>query len=40
MFNRLYKHYKNTWDAEMRLTQKNMTYEEAFEKSQRDEEWF
>ena len=40
MFNRLYGHYKDAWDMEMRLTQKNMTYREAYAKSQKDEEWF
>ena len=40
MFNKLYGHYKDMWDLEMRLTQKNMTYAEAHVKSQEDEEWF
>ena len=40
MFNKLYGHYKTVWSIEMRLTQANMTYEEAFIKSQQDEEWF
>ena len=40
MFNKLYGHYKDTWDLEMRLSNNNMTYEEAFIKSQQDEEWF
>ena len=40
MFNKLYGHYKDTWDFEMRLSHINMTYEEAFIKSQQDEEWF
>lgn len=40
MFNRLYGHYKNNWDLEMRLTQANITYEEAWQKSQKAEEWF
>lgn len=40
MFNKLYGHYKNMWDLEMRLTQNNMTYAEAYVKSQKDEEWF
>lgn len=40
MFNRLYAHYKDTWSMEMRLAKANMTYEEAFIKSQKDEEWF
>ena len=39
MFNKLYGHYKDTWDYEMRLTQANMTHAEAFIKSQQDEEW-
>ena len=40
MFNKLYGHYKDNWDMEMRLRKANMTYAEAFEKSQADEEWF
>jgi hypothetical protein len=40
MFNKLYGHYKNTWDLEMRLKRANMTYSEAFIKSQKAEEWF
>lgn len=40
MFNKLYEHYKDNWDYEMRLSQSNMTYKEAFIKSQQDEEWF
>ena len=39
MFNKLYGHYKDTFDLEMRLTQANMTYEEAHDKSMKDEEW-
>ena len=40
MFNRLYSHYKNDWDLEMRLRNANVTYAEAFEKAQKAEEWF
>jgi len=40
MFNLLYGHYKNDWDLEMKLRNANMTYEEAFQKSQEAEEWF
>lgn len=39
-FYKLYAHYKDSWDMEMRLTKANMTYSEAYIKSQRDEEWF
>lgn len=39
MFNKLYKHYKNTWDMEMRLAKANLTYAEAYVKAQQDEEW-
>lgn len=39
MFNKLYGHYKSNWDYEMRLSKANMTYAEAFIKSQEDEEW-
>ena len=40
MFNKLYEHYKNTWDFEARLMQNNTTYAEHYIKSQQDEEWF
>lgn len=40
MFNKLYGHYKDNFDMEMRLKKDNMTYKEAFIKSQQDEEWF
>lgn len=39
MFKRLYSHYKNDWDYEMRLRNANVTYAEAFIKSQKEEEW-
>lgn len=39
MFNKMYGHYKDVWDMEMRLTQANMTYAEAHDKSMKDEEW-
>ena len=39
MFKKMYGHYKNSWDLEMRLSKANMTYEEAWIKSQQDEEW-
>ena len=40
MFNKLYAHYKNDWSLEMRLAKANMTYEEAYNRAQRSEEWF
>ncbi len=40
MFNKLYGHYKDVWDMEMRFSKANMTYAEAHIKSQKDEEWF
>ena len=40
MFNKLYEHYKNDFDFEMRLKIANVTYREAFEQQQKDEEWF
>ena len=39
MFNKLYQHYKNDFDFEMRLTKLNMTYEESYQKAMQDEEW-
>ena len=38
-FNKLYLNYKNDFDMELRLKQANMTYAEAYKKSQEDEEW-
>ena len=40
MFCKLYEHYKNNWDLEMRLWHNNVTYAEHLMKSQQDEEWF
>ena len=40
MFNKLYGHYRNMWDLEMRLSHANMTHSEAYNKSLKDEEWF
>ena len=40
MFMRLYRHYKDTFDLEMRLSQANMTYQELHNKQQAEEEWF
>lgn len=39
MFNRLYQHYKDDWDLEMRLRAANCTYAEAMARAQRDQEW-
>lgn len=40
MFNKLYKHYKNDFDLEMRLKRANLTYAELYQKSQQEQEWF
>ena len=40
MFNKMYAHYKNDWDYEMRLRNANVTYAEAFQEAQKSEEWF
>lgn len=39
LFNKLHKHYKDTFDMEMRLTKAGMTYEEAYREAQKAEEW-
>ena len=39
-FNRLYSHYKDNFDVEMRLRLTNTTYAEAWEKTQKEQEWF
>jgi hypothetical protein len=40
MFNKLYQHYKNDFDLEMRLKSTDTTYAEAYAKAQKAEEWF
>lgn len=40
MFFKLYQHYKDTFDLEMRLRNANMTYEDAYENAEKAEEWF
>lgn len=40
LFNKMYKHYKDTFDMELRLKNANITYQEAFTKQQESEEWF
>ena len=40
MFNKLYDHYKDNFDIEMRLSKANVTYADAFNKAQESEEWF
>ena len=39
-FNKLYGHYKDNFDLEMRMTHSNITYRELYLKTQQDEEWF
>ena len=39
MFDKLYSHYKDNWDYEMRLRKANMTYKQAEKKARRQEEW-
>ena len=39
MFNKLYGHYKDNWDMEMRMSHNNMTYRELHIKAQKDEMW-
>lgn len=40
LFNRIYAHYKDTFDMEMMLRRAGMTYAEAYKKSQQAQEWF
>lgn len=40
MFKRLYGHYKDTFDLEMRLSKANMTYAELEKKANATDEWF
>jgi len=39
-FNRLYKHYKDNWSLEMRMTHRNMTYDELERKARENEDLF
>lgn len=39
-FFKLYGHYKDQWDVEMRLWKANLTYGEWYAQSQKSEEWF
>ncbi len=39
-FYRLYKHYKDTFDLEIRLKNANVTYADAIARSQKSDEWF
>lgn len=39
LFNKLYKQYKECFDMELRLMKLGVTYEEAYNKAQKSEEW-
>ncbi len=38
-FNKMYMHYKNNWDMEMRMRKANLTHAEAYKKAMQEEEW-
>ena len=40
MFGRMYQHYKDDYDLEMKLWKSNTTYAEAHNRSQQEQEWF
>lgn len=40
LFNKLYQHYKDVFDLEMRLKARDMTYRELYARTQQEEEWF
>lgn len=40
LFLKLYKHYKDTFDLEIRLKNSNMTYEDLKIKQRKSDEWF
>lgn len=40
LFNKLYQHYKNVFDLEMRLKNRDMTYKELYARTQQEDEWF
>ena len=39
-FNKLYDHYKNTFDLELTMTKKGVTYAKLAELQIQEEEWF
>ena len=39
-FNKLYQHYKNSFDMELMLNRYRTTYQEYEEKQMENEEWF
>lgn len=39
-FNKLYGHYKDTFDVELRLYKNNVTYSELKIKSKKQDRWF
>ena len=39
LFYRLYQHYKDDFDNEMRMQKANVTYAEAYARAQKSEEW-
>ena len=40
MFGKMYSHYKDDFDLEMKLRSSDTTYKQLFIQSQKDEEWF
>ena len=40
MFYKMYGHYKDNWDMEMRMFNANKTYADVFVLQQKDAEWF
>lgn len=40
MFNKLFRHYKNVFDLEMKLKWANMTYKQYEAKIRAQDEWF
>lgn len=40
LFNKLYGHYKDDFDLELMLRLSGKTYADAYEQSQREQEWF
>lgn len=39
LFNRLYRHYKDDFDAELRMTRAGVTYDDLRREEQASEEW-
>lgn len=40
LFSKLYQHYKDTFDMEMKMQRNGITYRQLAEQAETEEEWF